>query len=229
VDGVGLLDTERVAFYGISQGGVLGGGYSAFSTDIERVALGVAGAPYDLLLHRSEDFDPFFAMFKIKFGDHRQIRLLIALMQHLWDPGEAGGWLRSMNELPGEGAPAKTVLLQNALGDAEVTTLGGHLMARAYGASTIGPQTREVFGVEEDQAPFEGSALVEWRYVDGAEEPLENVPPDGDYSTHDCPRREPAARAQLIDFLETGVVYQYCVDDQGEPAICEGTRQGFCD
>ena len=199
------------------------------STRLERAVLGVPGAPYDLLLQRSADFDPFFDIFKAKFGDHRDIRLMLGLMQMLWDPAESSGWLQSMNQQPGPGATAKQVLLQAAIGDAQVTTLGAQVMARSYQASTVAPQTREVFGVSEHAGGFEGSALVEWYYLDGAEEPVENVPPDKAKDTHECPRRESAAQAQLIDFLETGIVQQYCLDDDGNPASCQGVRAGFCD
>ncbi|MEE2750711.1 MAG: hypothetical protein VX519_04730 [Myxococcota bacterium] len=228
-DGVNVIDPAKTGYYGISQGGILGGGYVAMSTRLERAVLGVPGAPYDLLLQRSADFDPFFDIFKTKFRDHRDIRLMLGLMQMLWDPAESSGWLQAMNQDPGPGTAPKQVLLQSAIGDAQVTTLGAQVMARAYQASTVAPQTREIFGVSEQEGGFEGSALVEWYYPDGAEEPVENVPPDKSKDTHECPRREPAAQAQLIDFLETGIVNQYCLDEDGNPTVCQGVRAGLCD
>jgi len=228
-NGTNVIDPERTAYYGISQGGILGGGYVAMSRRIERAVLGVPGSPYDLILQRSVDFDPFFDIFRVKFDDHREIRLLLAVMQTLWDPAEAAGWLGSMNRSLRPDTTAKSVLIQSAIGDAQVATIGGQMMARAYGASTVFPQARAVFGVEELTAPFEGSALVEWEYADGSVEPVENLPPSHEGDTHECPRREPAAQAQLIDFLETGVIHQYCLDTAGNPEICRGDRAGLCD
>ena len=150
-------------------------------------------------------------------------------MQTLWDPAEAAGWLGSMNRSLRPNTTAKAVLIQSAIGDAQVSTLGGQMMARAYGASTVFPQARSIFDVEEQTAPFEGSALVEWEYSDGSAEPVENLPPLHEGDTHECPRREAAAQAQLIDFLETGVVNQYCLDAGGNPEICQGERAGLCD
>jgi hypothetical protein len=222
IDGVPVLDPERRGYYGNSQGGIMGGAYLALSPRFERGVLGVAGSPYGLLLTRSADFDPFFLLFQEKFTDHRDITMMIALMQQLWDPGEAAGWMHTMDDTSG-GVGAKDVLLQVAIGDAQVTTLGAQVMARAYGASTIAPQTRPIFGVQEQSAPFSGSAIVEWYYPDGAEEPAEAVPPDAEKDTHECPRREPAAQDQLRDFLEEGVINQYC------DGPCEGVRQDFCD
>ena len=223
-DGVSVLDPDRFGYYGNSQGGIMGGAYAALSRSIERAVLGVPGSPYGLLLTRSADFSPFFLIFQEKFTDHRDITLSIALMQQLWDPAEGAGWLNVMNRDPRPGIPAKQVLIQDAIGDAQVTTLGAQIMARAYGASTVAPQTRAVFGLEERSAPFEGSALVEWYYSDGAEEPVEAVPADEDGDTHECPRRELAAQDQIRDFLERGIVNQYCEGDR-----CEGLREGLCD
>ncbi len=219
VDGVHLIDTEQFGYYGNSQGGILGAAYLGLSDQLERGVLGVPGGPYALLLTRSADFDPFFLLFKEKFPDDRDIMLLIAAFQTVWDPGEGAGWMHNMNAAP-NGTPAKDVLLHAAIGDAQVTTLGAQIMARAYGATTVAPQTREVWGIEEREPGYSGSALVEWLYPDGAEEPLEAVPPDEEADTHECPRRENAAHQQIHDFLVDGVVNQYC---EGE-SCGSGTR-----
>ena len=228
VDGVSLVDPDRIGYYGNSQGAILGGAYLALNPALERGVLGVGGAPYGILLPRSYDFDLYLNILRSKFEDHRQIMQVVALMSMLWEPAEAAGWFHDMNKNPAEGQPAKDVLLQVAIGDAQVTTLGAHIMARAYGATTVYPQTRPVYAVEEVAGGKTGSALVEWFYSDGPAEPVESIPPDSDLDTHECPRRESAAQDQLRDFVETGVINQYCVDEKGAPAVCEGVRAGLC-
>lgn len=222
-DGVSVIDPDRFGYYGNSQGAILGGGYLGMSKQLVRGALGVGGAPYALLLHRSADFDPFFLIFIAKFTDYRDITLLITAFQTLWDPAETAGWARAVNQEPTEGQVAKDVLLQVAIGDAQVSTLGAEILARSFGSKSIAPSNRPIWGVEEAEAPLTGSAIVEWFYTDGSEEPEANLPPSEDGDTHECPRREPAAHEQLRDFLETGVINQYC-DGQ-----CQGVRAGFCD
>lgn len=222
-EGVSVVDPDRFGYYGNSQGGIIGGAYMGLSTQHTRGVLGVTGAPYNLLLNRSVDFDPFFLIFLAKFDDFREITFLITAFQTLWDPAEAGGWLRSINQEPGEGQQPKDILIQVAVGDAQVTTLGAHIQARAYGAQRVAPSYRPIWGVEEAEAPFSGSAIVEWFYSDGSEEPVDNTPPSADGDTHECPRREPAAQAQLRAFLEDGVIEQHC------EGVCEGVREGFCD
>ncbi len=217
-----VIDPEKRSYYGNSQGGILGGAYLALSPDIDRGVLGVGGMPYVLLLPRSHDFEDFFMLLNGAYGDHRDIMLLIAVFQNLWDPGEGAGWAWAMNREPSPDVGAKQVLMQVAIGDAQVSNVGAQIQARAFGASTVAPQTKPVWGVEEKAPGFTGSAYVEWRYTDVPEEPFTNLPPDSASDPHECPRREPAAQQQLRDFLEEGVVNQYC------DGICEGLRDKTC-
>ena len=175
--------------------------------------LGVAGMPYSLLLDRSHDFDSFFGMFRTMYPDEAETMLFLGLLQTLWDQGEPSGYARTLNEDPLTGTAAKDVLIQVAIGDAQVTTLGAHVMARSYGAALLEDPVRPVWGLETKSGEFAGSALVEWDY--DLEEPVENIPAQGD-DPHEWPRREPLAQQQLIHFLETGLVENTC----GGP--CEG-------
>ncbi|MCB9764614.1 MAG: hypothetical protein H6739_32870 [Alphaproteobacteria bacterium] len=215
VDGVGLIDPARFGFWGNSAGGILGGAYGALSPSHQRVALGVSGTPFTLVLPRSVNFDPFLLMLQNRFGDDRDIKLLVTAFQTLWDPAEAAGWTRVLAE--------REVLLQVGIGDAQVTTLGGQVLARALGTTLVDPPARAVWGLEAAEAPFAENAYVEWRYVDGAEEPAEAVAPSREGDAHLCPRREAAAQDQLRDFLEEGVIEQHC------DGVCEGVVEGLCD
>src|SRR5690606_25860149 len=83
-----LLDADARYYHGISQGGIFGATYMALSTEVERGVLGVMGMPYNLLLDRSVDFNPFFALMKFSFPDPRDRTLLLGLIQLLWDRTE---------------------------------------------------------------------------------------------------------------------------------------------
>lgn len=207
---VGSMDGSDFAYYGISQGGILGGAYVGLSPDLDRAVLGVTGGPYSFLTHRSADFEPFFEIIKAKYDDHREINLLIQNFQLVWDAGDNTGWGYDMNRDVPAGYPSKTVLIQNAIGDSQVSTFAGHLQARMYGASTVAPQTRPIFGIDERTAPFTGSAIVEWEYSDLEPEPLENIPANHDTDPHECPRRNEAGQEQVVHFLNTGEVEQFC-------------------
>ena len=211
---ISLVDTSRRYYYGNSQGAILGGAYSALSPDVERVVLGVGGAPYHLLLNRSADFDPFFVIFKTMFPDPAHVQLILAVNQTVWDSGESSGYAQVLSSDPLPGTPAKQVLLQVAIGDAQVTTLGAHVMARSYGAALIEEPARDVWGLETVPSGHEGSALVEFDY--GLDEPVTNTPPDASVDPHESPRRDLAGQEQLHMFLQTGVIEHFCDGPCGE-------------
>ena len=221
-----VIDPNQVEYYGISQGGIMGSVIVGGSDVIDRGVLGVAGNPYPLMLFRSHDFEDFFKIFREKFTDqdpntlspdHRDITLILAMLEVLWEPAEGAGWV---GEIAND--PDKRVLIQNAIGDAQVSTLGGHWLARGVGATTIAPQTRPLFGIEEAASGHEGSAIVEWIYTDVPDEPVVNLPPALDSDTHECPRRQSDGQRQVIEFLGTGVVLQTC------DGPCTATRAGTC-
>ena len=54
--------------------------------------LGVATMNYGTLLPRSVDFDTYNVVFKPAYPDGGTRRLLISLIQMLWDRGETNGW-----------------------------------------------------------------------------------------------------------------------------------------
>ena len=153
VDGVPLIDPERIGYYGNSQGAILGGGYVGLSDQIDRAVLGVGGSPYAILLSRSADFDPFFLVFQAKYTDQRDISLLLVAMQTLWDPAEAAGWVAQMGPDNFAGNSETRVLMQVAIGDSQVTTLGAHIMARGYGSVSVSPANRAIWGVENQEGP----------------------------------------------------------------------------
>lgn len=204
-DGQSLLDPSRYYYYGISQGGILGGAQVAMNPDLDRAVLMVPGTPFSLILTRSDNFQPFLRLLEAKYTDWMDISLLVPVMQMLWDPTETAGWAHRQD---------KDVLVQAAIGDAAVTTLAAHVMARSFDAVTLEPPVREVWGVDVVGAPAEGSVLMEFDW--GAPEPVEAVPCDTDTNTHGKPTGSAEAQEQVATFLETGRVMHPC-DDSCDP------------
>lgn len=204
-----VIDTTKLWYYGNSQGGILGGAYLALNPDIPRGVLGVPGTPYHLLLSRSSDFTPFFGLIQAVYYDQRDITFFMAWMQNLWDSGDASGYARFMNEEPLDGV-AHQVLIQDAIGDAQVTPLGAQNMARAYGAVQVNAEPyQEIYGVGVESGPWTGSAIAEY-FHNTPDVPYTNTPPDDEYDTHEDTRRTVAAQEQLYHFLSTGEVVDYC-------------------
>lgn len=208
-NGVSVIDPAQRYYYGNSQGGILGTCYMGLSTDVTRGVLGVSGQPFNLLLNRSQDFAPFFTLLKLVFPDPIDREVALGLTQLLWDRAEPTGYSPyiTSNMLPG--TPQHEVLLQDALGDHQVTTLGAHVTARTVGAKAIKPAVRPIFGVEEVDGPYSGSAIVEYDFG-MPPEPIDNVPVTTGDDTHESTRRNPAAQKQMNQFLRQGTVENFC-------------------
>ena len=209
-DGAGmisLVDPDRRHYYGNSQGAIMGGAYTAIAPYFDTAVLGVGGGPYHMLLTRSRDFDPFFMVFKTMYPDPKHISLWLGLIQTLWDSAEGSGYANVIDGGLVPGSTPTRVLQQVAIGDAQVTTLGAHILARGQGARLIGTPVREVFGLETATGPHAGPALVEWDY--GLEVPSTNTPPQGE-DPHEDPRRERAGQDQIDHFFRTGEVIDFC-------------------
>jgi hypothetical protein len=205
VNGVPLLvdDPEQRGWYGISQGGILGGSVVALNPALQRGVLGVGGGPYPLLLPRSVDFTDFFRILASRYPNQRdQMFLIEAMLIHLWDNGESAGWSHDL-------AANKQLLLQIAHGDAQVHVEGSRWQARSVGARMISPETRPVWGIGTEAAPFSGSGYVEYDYG-VPEPPITNLPPDKAYDTHECVRRTGPAQLQVVKFLKEGVIENFC-------------------
>jgi hypothetical protein len=211
-NGVSAIDTTHRYYRGDSQGGIFGGTYMALSTDVTRGLLGEPGAPYNLLLNRSVDFQTFYNLLVTRYASKRDTQIVLGIIQMLWDRIEPDGYLPYIagGEL---GAPPHQVLIHDAFGDHQVTPLGAHLVARAVGAKALTPAARPIWGIDEAAGPFTGSGIVEYDY--GAlvpPLPTTNTPtsaPD-DTDPHDWVRKEATAMDQSAHFFLTGEVAGYC-------------------
>ena len=189
-----IAKTTPISYYGNSQGSIIGGGYFSSSLDLTHAVLGVPGTPFSLLLSRSKDFAPYHAAMKFQVWNAIDVRIYLSMLQNIWDAGESAGWLTNIieagkpqrKETVATKYPEKFVLLQAAIGDAQVTTgeqkrvlllvvvvveflephlffcrpqtVAGEFMARSLKASTIHPETRFVYGVPERTAPWKAGA-----------------------------------------------------------------------
>jgi hypothetical protein len=244
--GNSLIDTTRLFYDGNSQGGIMGGALTALAPDLNRAVLGVPGMNYSTLLQRSSDFAPY-AEGKLlgvldssleaidtplglydNYPNQLERPLLFALMQMLWDRGEANGYAHHMTTDPLPNTPAHTVLLHEAFGDHQVANITTEVEARTIGASIHQPALAP--GRHADVAPyydipaiaaypFAGSAYVVWD-AGTPTPPTANVPPFSPAygaDPHGRPRATVAARQQKSDFLKVdGAVVDVCT---GAPCL----------
>jgi hypothetical protein len=208
-NGVSAIDPTHCYYRGDSQGGIMGTTYMAISTDVTRGLLGEPGMPYDFLLNRSKDFNPFFAILKSTADNYFEIQIMLGAVQMLWDRSEPDGFAPYITENPLPGTPSHNVLLNVAIGDHQVTPLGAHILARAIKAQNVRPLNREIFGVPAADAPMMGNGMSEWDFgLPPA--PTTNVPMEEGEDPHDKVRKLQAAIDMTDTFLRTGVIDNYC-------------------
>lgn len=209
-NGHSAIDTSTSYYFGGSQGGIFGASFMAITPDIPRGGLAVPGQPYNLLLNRSVDFAPYLLALKSSYPNSLDIQLLLGAAQMQWDRAEPTGYSHHIEHDPLPGTPSHTVLMQVAIGDHQVTTLGGHIMARAIGAKQLQPVNRSIFDIDEVAAPYSGgSAMIEYSFG-LPPEPIVNLPMDQGEDPHGKIKDVPAAGQALRTFLETGVVEATC-------------------
>lgn len=240
-----LFRTGELFYDGNSQGGIMGGALTALSVDLTRSTLGVTGMNYSTLLNRSVDWegplvnpsDPglpsYSSALYTMFPNKQEQQLVIALLQMLWDRGEADGYAQHMTDDPLPNTPEHQVLMHAAYGDFQVTNSSAEVEARTIGARVMDtalmsgrhwavhpyyglhPFPRDGSG---NIAPWRGSEFVYWD-SGNLPPPNANVPPAVDGGDpHEDPRRDPRGADQKVIFYLTGRVVD--VMDGGPYLLC---------
>uniref|UniRef100_A0A7S3LA23 Uncharacterized protein n=1 Tax=Amphora coffeiformis TaxID=265554 RepID=A0A7S3LA23_9STRA len=208
-------------YYGNSQGGILGAGYSALAgpTLLDRAVLGVPGTPFALVMSRSAEFAGYDHLMLLLMYNNRHVRMLLCLVQMAWDSVEGSGVLAPPIE-----EPFPPTLLQAGLGDPIVPSLAAEALARGYGAVLIPNNPRgdiyEIpYPIEDgrDNASLSAASyavtLTEIMYADEyVSLPTNDVLPHENL-VHVCLRRDPAMTEQMTEFINTGNVLDVCVHD----------------
>jgi hypothetical protein len=217
-----LLDPEERYYYGISQGGIFGGVYMAVTTDVPRGVLGVMGQPYNLLLNRSVDFDPFFTVLRGSWPSALDQQLGLVLVQMLWDRLEPNGYTPYIRENLLPGTPPHEVLMRAARGDHQVHNVAAHVMARSVGATHVDTGLGDIFGLSKAARVENGSGYVEYDFG-LPPDPICNVPPRACVDPHGKIRGREDAREQMNQFLRTGVIENFC-----EGGVCSFPELSEC-
>lgn len=226
-NGSPMVDTAHLDYDGNSQGGIMGIMLAAISPDIERVVVGVPGINYSTLLPRSVDFATYEALYKPAYPNDLDRMVGLNLLQMLWDRGEGGGYVQHVTADPYEGTKAKTILLDVAFGDWQVSEVTAFTAARAMGVTihrrvTAGGRSEEVepgWGLETTTYPSKGSGIVIWD--SGATPiPFDGVPPSIGRDPHQDPRSDPDVRTQKAAFLFDDTLIDVC---NGQPCTADAT------
>lgn len=217
-EGEPILDAQRVRYYGLSLGGIMGGVLMAYEPNIERGALGVGGGAWSLLLERSDAWNTLQAPLFNAYGDQLTYQTLLALFGLAFEPYDPISTARRVIHEPLPGVPPKQLFVYAARGDSTVSNVGTFMLARTMGLPITGPSAYEPFGLDVTTAPAPSALTI----YDERPEPFPpegNVPPQ-ENSTHDDVRDYGAVSRQLGVFFREGVVRHECALG-GEPAPCD--------
>jgi hypothetical protein len=207
--------SSPLAFFGISQGHVLGGTLSGLNGDIDRNVMQVGGAAFTTMMFRARPFDRFLFLLDVSLPDHMDQQKLAAQMQTHFDrfdpatfaPYVIGG---PLPRGPDNGWQSRRVLLQMGIGDAQVPNVGSELHARLIGVPEIVPTAKKVWGLDAVSAPHTGSAFMVFD-LGVTDDLYRSAAPAADGNlVHDTLRHTPEAVAQIKTFIESGVVSDPC-------------------
>lgn len=224
--GASVMSTDpgdRV-YYGNSNGGIYGALTMAVTTDILRGVSGVGGTPYAQLLPRSSDFALLLDIIHSRYADPVSRIALMAVIQERWTRMEPSAYARAISQEPLPGTPVHTILFQHGLGDAQVSWLGVHTLARSAGTASGAPINMFVSNVREGNETLSGFNLIpDSTVITGAGEnlvltfnfgapevPFVNIPADKEYDSHETTRRDPRGIAQMAQFFYEGSIINPC-------------------
>lgn len=209
-DGGPYVDGERVFFYGISQGSVLGTTLVAYDPFIDRAALAVGGTNWGLLFERSTNWPNFQLIINGAYTGALNTVVIEHLMQFGLDFVENQHVAHRIlgDPLPGA-APGKQLLLNMAVGDSAVTNLSTEMQARDLGLTMLSPTVKSVWGVPESEGPL-SSALAVYDESPSPMPPDSNVRTTVDNGTHGTARALNANNRQIQRFFETGEIVNFC-------------------
>lgn len=213
------VDSERMFYTGISQGGIYGATYVAVSPDINYGHLGVPGSNYSILLQRSVDFDSFNLLVKGTYKTSTNIAISLTAIQNLWDTSDPNSYYRHLSVDPFEGNDPKAVMLTPAKGDWQVSPLTTLIVANSgVGVSVMEGWGRDITHMGLTETPYTvdgenhvGSAIVLYDLGNPWPEPGNITHKDDLGDPHGTPRYFPEHQEQMIHFLEqNGEVIDVC-------------------
>jgi hypothetical protein len=221
-----FINPEEIYYYGISNGGVQGGTFMGINPYVIKGVLNVPGAAWTQMMQRNIMWPFLNIMLTTNYSeDPLEILKLLSLIQFYFDFVDPISFAPYVVKNPLPDTPEKKVLIQEAIGDAQVPNFATEMLARTMGIPGLKPLVYPVFGIEEVEGPIDGSALTQWNPMNMKNIQIEDkilpecgpYPPEGnialahDNCAHEAIRRLPALRRQLKEFLKPdGKIVQTC-------------------
>ena len=195
-------------YYGGSLGGIQGASFTSVSPDVSRAVLAVPGAGWSTMLQRSIHYANIELVVDALYPDPLSQSAFLAMLQTFFDRSDPAGLARDLAD-----DTSKVVLLQEAIGDVQVSNVSTDLLARAMGAHHLEEAPYPVAGLDVRTGPTTGPALSQYvlpNALDFYTPPETNVTPDTENGVHGDAPTSNAALEQLGYLLATGTIVHTC-------------------
>jgi pimeloyl-ACP methyl ester carboxylesterase len=221
INGHAMTDASELYYLGVSLGGVQGSTFMALQPDIVRGVLDVGGAEWSLLIQRSAEFDQLSLLLFLALPDALDRQVALTVSQSEWDYADPATFGPHLLATPLPGVPLKHVLLQESIGDAQVSNVGTRLLARTIGLSAI-DLTDPVPGLVTGQAPLD-SAYTQFNSNPSQLPPPSDTALTNDNGAHNAIWESSLGQKQIGLFLQPdGQVQAVC---GGPCTIPQGTSE----
>jgi hypothetical protein len=213
--GTPLADPTRVTYYGISLGGIMGLSFMGYDPDVKLGVLGCGAGFWSTLFQRSVNWKEAALLVPSAYPDSLDGQLLIALTQMQFDFSDPATVAPYVLNGPLRGVPAKQLLMQMGVNDAQVPNIASEMIVRTSGIQTLSPPATTFYDMIDAGPPL-SSAQTIWDIHGMPVPPDTNQTPADDNQVHEAIRRIPQAEQQITTFFETGQVVDTC---GGQPCV----------
>ena len=207
------LDADERYYYGISQGGIMGGTLAALSDTIDAYILQVGAVNYSTLVRRSKDFVQYDVLMGFSYRTKLDRDWLVVSSQSTWSLAEPTAYAAHIlrDALPGVDISRRRVLFQVSRYDVEVSNAASDMAARDMGLGALDSSAYvpwNVPSITEDAVP---SAFVSYWLDDVQPVPLGSVQLTADNSAHGDLRFQTPVLDQIEQFARPdGLVVDTC-------------------
>lgn len=203
-DDVPDLDIEKLGYFGISLGGMMGPPLMALSGDFSLGVYTVAGGGLLTFATDNRQFNPMKPLVYNLVGSEEDFNRLLTVAQALIDPADPATFAPHVLHDRRVGETVPSLLFSVAAADQTVPAASGRVLARALQAEHLGTVVEPIFGIPLADGPVisgnlaDGTATAAFFQFDEVSE--------GDGMTlahHNNTPFSPESTAQIRRFLET--------------------------
>jgi hypothetical protein len=200
----------------------MGTSFMGYDPDVTLGVLHVPGGFWSTMFERSSNWRESKLILNGPYPDILDEQILMALLQMQLDFSDPATVAPYVLAKPLPGVPAKHLLLQMAVGDAQVPNVATEMLARTIGAPLLGPWSASVFAMTPATGP-QSSAFTTWDIHPTPLPPDTNETPTSDNAAHTQTARIPALEDQIVQFFATAQITNTC----GGPCDFPGFAAGY--